>query len=87
MALYFKDKWWAKYMEDYDYDYGPRLLKSGLPFWVLVSNCRTYDGDKERVLSGWGGWVTGEELDAVLAYYAEFPDDIDHHLWKMEQYD
>ena len=86
MALYFKDRWWAKYMEDYDYDYGPRLRKTGLPFWVLVSRYRLNKGDKEKVLAGWQGWVSPEELDAVLAYYKEFPEDIDRKLWRMEQY-
>ncbi len=86
MALYFKDRWWAKYMEDYDYDDGPRLRNDGLPFWVLVSRYRLAKGDKEKVLAGWQGWVSREELDAVLAYYEEFPEDIDRKLWRMEQY-
>ena len=86
MALYFKDKWWAKYMEDYDYDYGPRLRNTSLPYWVLVSRFQMYDGDKERILADWDGWVTSDELDAVLAYYKEFPEDIDRKLWRMEQY-
>lgn len=86
MALYFKDKWWAKYMEDYDYDYGPRLRNTSLPYWVLVSRFQMYDGDKERILADWDGWVTSDELDAVLAYYEEFPEDIDRKLWRMNQY-
>ena len=86
MALYFKDKWWAKYMEDYDYDYGPRLRNTSVPYWVLVSRFQMYDGDKERILADWDGWVTSDELDAVLAYYEEFPEDIDRKLWRMNQY-
>ena len=85
MALHYKDRWWAEYLEDYDYDDGPHLRKTGLPFWVLVSRCRLNKGDKERVLAGWQGWVTPEELDAVLAFYKEFPEEIDRKLWKMEQ--
>ena len=86
MALYFKDRWWAKYMENYDYDDGPHLRKTGLPFWVLVSRYRLANGDKEKVIADWQGWVSPEELDAVLAYHQEFPEDIDRKLWKMEQY-
>lgn len=85
MALYFKDKWWGKYLEDYDYDDGPRLRKTGLPFWVLVSRYRLNKEDRERVLAGWQGWVTPDELDAVLAFYKEFPDEIDRKLRQMEQ--
>jgi len=86
MALYFGDKWWARYMEDYDYDFGPRLRNSGLPYWVLISRFHMYEGDKEKVLAGWKGWVTDEELDAVLAFYDQFPEEIDRKLGQLEQH-
>ena len=73
-------------MEDYDYDDGPHLRKTGLPFWLLVSRYHINGRDKERVLAGWRGWVTAEELDAVLSFYDEFFEDIDRKLWQMEQY-
>ena len=86
MALYFKDKWWGKYMEEYDYDYGPRLRDSGLPYWVLVSRFNMYEGNKEKVLAGWKGRVSAAELDAVLAFYDEFPEEIDRKLWQLEKH-
>ena len=36
MALFFKDKWQAKFLEDYDYDDGAHPRNMGLPVWVFI---------------------------------------------------
>ena len=84
MALYFKDRWWAKYLEDYDYDDGAHLRNMGLPVWVLIGYYKLYEGDKAKALGGYRDWLTIEDMDAALAYYEEFPYDVDKKLWENE---
>ncbi len=84
MALYYKDKWWAKYLEDYDYDDGAHLRNKGLPVWVLIGYYKVYEGDKEKALGGYSKWLTMEDMEAALAYYEEYPYDVDKKLWENE---
>ncbi len=35
MALYYKDKWWGEYLEDYDYDDGRTCGKWACPYGSL----------------------------------------------------
>ncbi len=85
MALYFEDRWWQEYLEDVMYRDGPHLRKKGLPVWVLVGNFQLYKGDKKKALGGYSEWLTYDDLEAALAYYAEFPEVIDRRLRSMEQ--
>ncbi len=78
------DKWWVEYLADEIYDYGPRLKNTGLPVWALVSLYKVYDGDKDRVLYGYRDWLTAADVEAALAYYEDFPEDIDRKLRSME---
>ena len=77
------DKWWVEYLADEIYDYGPRLKNTGLPVWVLVGNYKLYNGDKDRVLYGFRDWLTAADVEAALAYYEDFPEDIDRKLQSM----
>ena len=86
MALHYGDKWWAEYLEDDLYPDGPHLRNMGLPVWVLVSNYQLYEGNKEKALGGYSQWLTRDDLEAALAYYAEFPEKIDEHLQILEQH-
>lgn len=84
MAIYYKDKWWGKYLEDYDYDDGAHLRSTGLPVWVLIGNYRLYEGDKEKAVGGYSGYLTMEDMEAALAYYNESPYEVDKKLWENE---
>lgn len=84
MALYYKDKWWGEYLEDYDYDDGAHLRRTGLPVWVLVGYYRVYGGDKEKVWNGYRDWLTMDDVEAALAYYEESPYEVDKKLWENE---
>ena len=86
MANTVEKRWWQEYLEDDTYRDGPHLRNMGLPVWVLVGNFQLYDGDKKKALGGYSQWLTSDDLEAALAYYAEFPEVIDRHLRSMEQY-
>ena len=79
-----EERWWDQYMDPNHYKSGPVLKGSGLAAWALVGQYKLHDGDKSAVLAGWNGILTAAELDAILAYYAEFPFDIDKNLWENE---
>ena len=81
------DKWWAEYMTDEIYDYGPRLKNRSFPVWALISHYKLYQGDKAKVLHSYRDWLTGADLEAALAYYAEFPEDVDRKLRRLESRD
>ena len=77
------DRWWAEYLSTPIDAGGPRIKNKGFPVWSLIGCYQIYDGDKERVLRDYCGILTAAELDAALAYYAEFPYAIDRKLWEI----
>ena len=64
----YKDRPWAKYMDDDIHHYGPRIRSCGLVVWALIGYYKLYEGDKEKVLYDYRDRITAEELDAALAY-------------------
>ena len=58
----------------------PYIRDKGYSVWSLIGSLRTYRGDKERVLAGYRGDLTAEELEAALAYYWAKPHGIDEKL-------
>ena len=56
----------------------------GLPVWVLIGYYRVYEGDKEKVWNSYRDWLTMDDVEAALAYYEEFPYDVDKKLWENE---
>ena len=79
-----QDKHWRDYIEEYSPRGVPTIRDKGMSVWSLVGYYRVYEGDKQKILNGWMGELTAEELDAALAYYEEYPDDIDRRLWELE---
>ena len=48
--------------------------------WSVVGYYKACGGDEKQVLEDYGGYLTGEELDAALAYYWADPILIDEKL-------
>ena len=70
---------WRKYIDEHSRSEAV-IRDKGYSVWSLVGHLRTYRGDKEQVLAGYRGDLTGEELEAALAYYWAKPDAIDRKL-------
>lgn len=83
MALYFKDKWWAKYIDLNSRRSVPVIREKGMSVWSVIGNYRVYEEDRERLLATYCGELTEEELDAALAYYEYYPYAIDKKLWEL----
>ena len=81
------DRWWAKYLSTPIDAGGPRIRDKGFPVWALISHYKLYQGDKAKVLHSYRDWLTGADLEAALAYYAEFPEDVDRKLRRLESRD
>jgi uncharacterized protein (DUF433 family) len=79
-----QEEHWRQYIEEYSRRTVPIIRDKGFSVWSLVGYYRVCAGDKQQVLADYRGYLTGEELDAALAYYKEFPDDIDRKLWELE---
>ena len=70
---------WRKHIDEHSR--GVAIIRDkGMSVWSLVRYLRVYKGDKDRVLAGYHGDLTGEELEAALAYYWANPEDIDRKL-------
>ena len=80
MAVNYKDKWWGEYLSPPINQAGPRIRDKGFPVWSLVGFYQLYAGDREQILYDYCGELTAAELDAALAYYAEFPEVVDRKL-------
>ena len=70
---------WRKYIDEESRNIAI-VRDKGMSVWSLVRYLRVYKGDKERVLAGYDGELTSEELEAVLAYYWANPETIDRKL-------
>ncbi len=70
---------WQKYIDEESRSVAV-IRDKGMSVWSLVRYFRVYKGNKERVLAGYDGELTREELDAALAYYWANPGDIDRKL-------
>ena len=57
----------------------------GWSVWSLVRFYRICGGDKDRILSSYLGELTGEELEAALAYYWANHDIIDRKLEEISK--
>ena len=75
---------WSQHIEEYPLRAVPIVREKGFSVWSLVGMYRVYEGDKQKVLADYGGRLTAEELDAALAYYQDFPDEIDRRLWELQ---
>ncbi len=71
---------WRKYIDEHSRRSVPVIRDKGYSVWSLIGSLRAYRGDKERVLSGYHGDLTADELDAALAYYWSKPHGIDEKL-------
>ena len=74
-----KEQSWRKYIDEESRSVAI-VRDKGMSVWSLVRYLRVYKGDKERVLAGYDGELTVEELEAVLAYYWANPEVIDRKL-------
>ena len=74
---------WEKYIDEQAKPGTPALRDSGYPVWSIVGYFRLCRGDKERMLEDYGESLTAEELEAALAYYWAYPEDIDRKLWEI----
>ena len=70
---------WLKYIDEESRNIAI-IRDRGMSVWSLVRHFRVYKGDKERVLAGYDGELTSEELEAALSYYWANPEDIDRKL-------
>ena len=70
---------WLKYIDEESRNIAI-IRDKGMSVWSLVRYLRVCKGDKERVLAGYDGELTSEELEAALAYYWAKPYDIDRKL-------
>ena len=70
---------WRKYIDEQSRSVAT-IRDKGFSVWSLMRYFRVYKGDKERVLAGYHGDLTSEELEAALAYYWANPEDIDRKL-------
>lgn len=73
---------WRKYIDEHSRRSEAVIRDKGMSVWSLVRYLRVYKGDKDRVLAGYHGELTSEELEAALAYYWVNPEAID---WKLKQ--
>ena len=60
-----------------------RMRRMGMPVWSVLNNYFTYDGDADRVLDSYRGWITVDELNAALDFYKDYPDAIDRKLYEI----
>ncbi len=70
---------WFKYIDEESRNIAI-VRDKGMSVWSLVRYLRVYKGDKERVLAGYDGELTIEELEAALDYYWANPEAIDRKL-------
>ena len=71
---------WRKYIDEHSRRSVPVIRDKGYSVWSLIGSLRTYRGDKDRVLAGYRGDLTAEELEAALSYYWAKPYGIDEKL-------
>ena len=77
---------WRNYIDEQSR--GVAIVRDkGMSVWSLVRYLRVYKGNKERVLHGYDGELTSEELEAALAYYWAKPDAIDRKLKEISGYE
>jgi uncharacterized protein (DUF433 family) len=56
-----------------------RIDGSGLDVWEVISAYKRMGCDRTRLEAAFD-WMTAEQMDAALRYYALFPDEIDRRL-------
>ena len=74
---------WEKYVDEHAKPGTPALRNSGYPVWSIIGNMKLYRGNRKEVLKGYMGTLTEPELDAAIAYYWAYPEDIDRKLWEI----
>ena len=76
---------WRKYIDEHSRRSEAVIRDKGMSIWSLVRYLRVYKGDKERVLAGYHGDLTADELEAALSYYWAKPEAIDRKLKEISR--
>ena len=71
---------WQKYIDEDSPRNVPVLRGKGYSVWSVVRSYVSCGSNTEWTLADYGGELTIEELEAVLAYYNARPEDIDRKL-------
>lgn len=71
---------WREYIDEESPRNVPVLREKGYSVWSVVRSYVSCEKDKIGTLADYGGELTAEELEAVLAYYHAKPEDIDRKL-------
>jgi len=53
-----------------------RIVGTGLGVWEIIKAYHEFDNDRDVLIYGMD-WLTPEQIDVALRYYAAFPDEID----------
>jgi uncharacterized protein (DUF433 family) len=56
-----------------------RVAGTGFDVWEVIDIYRAFGGEKAAILDGYP-WVTPKMLNAALAYYDAFPEEIDARI-------
>lgn len=58
---------------------------TGLEVWEIVRNYKSVDEDGERLKASYP-WLSEDQLDAALAYYEQYPEEIDARIAREERW-
>jgi uncharacterized protein (DUF433 family) len=82
MSSYQKNPW-QNYIDGEGRRAEPVIRDKGFPVWSIVGYYIACKKDVQRVLADYEGELTGQELDAALAYYEADPKAIDRKLKQL----